>query len=329
MEEEVKDVVEKVKVKNENQEKEVKEIKKLLFIKVFNSIKMIYTLKDVFNEFSKNNIYVNLDNNYILTVNKKKPTYNDTEFFGYIESTEKNDNDILECLNEEGSANINYRFISTSRTFYKKTIIVLLQSIFTKFGFEPFITKNKKDISIELIITKDNLTDEYKSLFVKELSDIEESEKGDEDEDEEENEDNEKDNDVEDNQEEENEEENEDESDKEDEENDEEKEKGNEDEEESDNEEENENEDESEEENENEDESDKEEENEDEENKDEEENEEESDKEEESEEENEEENEDEEENEEESDKDEKNDEEEKEEEDNHSVKSEEELGDDV
>ena len=264
MEEEVKDAVEKVKVKNENQEeikKEVKEIKKLLFIKVFNSIKMIYTLKDVFNEFSKNNIYVNLDNNYILTVNKKKPTYNYTEFFGYIESIEKNDNDILECLNEEGSANINYRFISTSRTFYKKTIIVILQSIFIKFGFDPFITKNKKDISIELIITKDNLTDEYKSLFVKELSDIEESdkEKGDEDEEENEDEDDdEKDNDIEDNQE----EENEDESDKDEENEDNDVEDNQKDEEEEDEEEKEEDEEKEEEEEEKEDESDKEEENE-------------------------------------------------------------------
>ena len=154
---------------------------------------MIYTLKDVFNEFSKNNIYVNLDDTYILTFNKKKPAYNDTEFFGYIESVEDNDNDILECLNEEGSASINYRFISTSRTFYKKTIIVILQSIFTKFGFDPFITKNKKDISIELIITKNNLTDEYKSLFIKELSDIEEENEDEEDEEDDEDEEDEED----------------------------------------------------------------------------------------------------------------------------------------
>jgi len=300
MEEEVKDVVEKVKVKNEKQEgikKEVKEIKKLLFIKVFNSIKMIYTLKDVFNEFSKNNIYVNLDDNYILTVDKKKPTYNDTEFFGYIESIEKNDNDILECLNEEGSANINYKFISTSRTFYKKTIIVILQSIFAKFSFEPFITKNKKDISIELIITKDNLTDEYKNFIVKELSDIEESDKEEEEDNEEEEEDNEEE------EEDGKEEEEDDEEDKEEEEDDEEDKEEDEDDEEEDDKEEDEDENEEEEDEKEEDESDDEDDKEeDEDDKEEDENEEEND---------------EDENEEEND------------EENHSVKSEEELGDDV
>ena len=151
----------------------------------------MYTLRDVFNEFTKNNIFVNLDENFLLTKNKKKPTYNNADFFGYIESIEDNDDDIIECLNEEGSASINYRFISTSRTFYKKTIIVILQSVLVKFGFEPFITKNKKDIGIELIITKDNLTDEYKSLFINELledveSDEEEDDKEENEEDEEE-----------------------------------------------------------------------------------------------------------------------------------------------
>ena len=126
---------------------------------------MVYTLKDLFDEILKNNIYVNLDSNYILTDNKK-PNYNNEVFFGYIESIEDNHDNILECLNEEGSATINYRFISTSRTFYKKTIIVIIQSIFAKFGFDPFITKNKKNICIELIITKDNLTNEYKNLFI-------------------------------------------------------------------------------------------------------------------------------------------------------------------
>lgn len=150
-----------------------------------------FSLKDVFDEISKNNIFVNLDDSYYYT-SKRKPSYKTEEYIGYLDSSSKNKEEIDEALREEGSTVIVYRFIPSTRSLYKNTLLLLLHSIFNKFNYEPYIVKNKKNIEIELVISKEDLPHEYKSIFdVKSYENEDENE--DENKDEDENEDENKD----------------------------------------------------------------------------------------------------------------------------------------
>jgi len=148
-----------------------------------------YTLKNVFEDIKVNNIYINLDDTYIQTSNKKV-AYNKNNYLGHVES-ENNIEEIIEMLYEEGSATMVYNFIPSKKTLYKDTMPILLFSIFNEYNYEPSIQVIKKNIKIELIITYEDLTEnlkikyqEYKNKVVSEEEKEEENEEKDEEDDE-------------------------------------------------------------------------------------------------------------------------------------------------
>ena len=98
-----------------------------------------YNLKDIFEEFENNEIYVNLDETYFYTPNKNIK-YKKENYIGYIESFISNQNEvdeIIESLKEEGSAIVKYNFKSLSKTIYNENIPIILRSIFNTFSYEP------------------------------------------------------------------------------------------------------------------------------------------------------------------------------------------------
>jgi len=121
-------------------------------------------MEKVFNEINTNNIFVNLDRSYCYTEDIK-PKYDASSYIGIIESTMDNKDEIIESLKEEGSVTITYRFTTTAKYVFKKTVIALLKSIFNKYNYETYIsiTKNKKFIEIELVVSREDLTEEFKN----------------------------------------------------------------------------------------------------------------------------------------------------------------------
>ena len=69
------------------------------------------TLKNVFSDFYKENIFVNLDDTYCDTLNENP--INDIKFSGFIYAI-SNIDEIYECINEEGSANVLYAYDITT-----------------------------------------------------------------------------------------------------------------------------------------------------------------------------------------------------------------------
>ena len=121
-------------------------------------------MEKVFNEINTNNIFVNLDRSYCYTEDIK-PKYDASSYIGIMESTMDNKDEIIESLKEEGSITVIYRFTTTAKYVYKKTVIALLKSIFNKYNYETYIsiTKNKKFIEIELVVSREDLTEEFKN----------------------------------------------------------------------------------------------------------------------------------------------------------------------
>ena len=124
-------------------------------------------LQKLFDELKLNNIYINFDDDFIFTSNKKVK-YKKNDYIGCIESeTIINDFEtIMESLYEEGSAKLYYKFVSSSKTNYKNTIPLLLQAIFNKFNYEPFITIDNKNIKIEFIIALEETTGNFKLKYL-------------------------------------------------------------------------------------------------------------------------------------------------------------------
>lgn len=139
-----------------------------------------YTLKNVFEELSNNNIFVNLEDSYIHTT-ESKPVYDKKEYIGYLQSNSVNTDEIMESLREEGSVGIHYTFTILSKDIPSLNIMLLLNSILKKFNYEPFIVKNKKIIEIELVVTRNDLTDSWKQKInkvdISDLKDLDELEK--------------------------------------------------------------------------------------------------------------------------------------------------------
>ena len=123
-----------------------------------------YTLKDLFDECNKNKIFINLDYRLIYTDNINIK-YNKNDFIGILNSLTTDINEIIESLKEEGSADVRYLFINTSKTLNDVNVKLLLHSIFKKFNFEPYIKRinRTKKYEIDLVISKNDLTDDYKN----------------------------------------------------------------------------------------------------------------------------------------------------------------------
>jgi hypothetical protein len=130
-------------------------------------------MEKVFNEINNNNIFVNLDSSYCYTEDIK-PKYDISAYIGIIESSMENKEEIIESLKEEGSVTINYRFTTTAKYVFKKTVIALLKSIFNKYNYETYIaiSKNKKFIEIEVVVSRDDLTDEFKNELINNEDDL-------------------------------------------------------------------------------------------------------------------------------------------------------------
>ena len=129
-------------------------------------------IENVFAELNENKIFVNLDDSYCYTDNKK-PKYDKESYLGILESTIVNRDEIIESLKEEGSVTVLYRFIPTAKYVYKKTIVAILESVFLKYKYDVYITVAKKNIEIELVVSKSDLSEEFINEIINEIIDEE------------------------------------------------------------------------------------------------------------------------------------------------------------
>ena len=132
-----------------------------------------YNLKSVFDEMKSNNIYINLDSDYLQSI-LDKPKYDKKMYIGYIEGSNNIPTYIMENLYEEGSVVLVYNFVSNSKTFSKSTLQILLHAIFNNFGFEPHIIFDEKKIRIELVVTLEVFTCNFKIAYEKYINEVEE-----------------------------------------------------------------------------------------------------------------------------------------------------------
>ena len=131
-----------------------------------------HNLKSVFNEMHSNNIFINLDAEYLQTL-VSKPKYDKKNYIGYIEGSNNISLDIMENLYEEGSSIIVYNFVSSSKTFSKNTLQILLHAMFNNFGFDPHIIFDENKIRIELVVTLEVFTSAFKESYDNYVKEIE------------------------------------------------------------------------------------------------------------------------------------------------------------
>lgn len=111
-------------------------------------------LQKIFEDMRKNNIYVNLDDNYCTTTYTDDISLKNKGYIGYIYSISDID-EIMECIIEEGSAIVIYSFYECSSLFKNKEIFTeLIISFFNGFEFKLIDDGSKK---IEIVITSENI----------------------------------------------------------------------------------------------------------------------------------------------------------------------------
>jgi hypothetical protein len=111
-------------------------------------------LQKIFEDMRKNNIYVNLDDNYCTTTYTDDISLKNKGYIGYIYSISDID-EIMECIIEEGSAIVIYSFYECSSLFKNKEIFTeLIISFFNGFEFRLIDDDSKK---IEIVITSENI----------------------------------------------------------------------------------------------------------------------------------------------------------------------------
>jgi hypothetical protein len=112
-------------------------------------------LQKIFEDMRKNNIYVNLDDNYCTTTYTDDISVKNKGYIGYIYSISDID-EIIECIIEEGSAIVTYSFYECSSLFKNKEIFTeLIISFFG--GFEFKLIDGDSNKKIEIVITSENL----------------------------------------------------------------------------------------------------------------------------------------------------------------------------
>ena len=131
-----------------------------------------HNLLSVFNEMQSNNIFINLDADYLQTL-VNKPKYDKKNYIGYIQGINNTPSDIMENLYEDGSCVLVYNFISSSKTFSKNTLQILLHAMFNNFGFDPHIIFDENKIRIELVVTLEVFTSTFKESYDNYVKEIE------------------------------------------------------------------------------------------------------------------------------------------------------------
>lgn len=117
----------------------------------------IKNLKEVFEECESENIYVNLDDTYCITIKQKKPNrYRKDNYIGQIYAPNfQNLERIMEDLYEEGSADVSWCFEGDDLSKIGTT----LNKIFYKNGY-IVEWENGDDTKISTVIEKENLPPE-------------------------------------------------------------------------------------------------------------------------------------------------------------------------
>ena len=116
-------------------------------------------LQKIFENMRNNNIYANLDDNYCTTSYIDNTNIKNKGYIGCIYSVSDID-EIMECIIEEGSAIVTYSFYECAKLFKNKDIFTeLVISFFNGFDFK--LLDDNKGKKLELVITSDNILDDF------------------------------------------------------------------------------------------------------------------------------------------------------------------------
>ena len=134
------------------------------------------TLLNIFKDCEQNNVFVNLDSSYINTENKKI-TFSDN-YIGYIYCN-SDIKETIECLENEGSANIYYSFSRINCKIIKniETFTKLIIYFFNSNGYQVKLNNlnscKKNEQTLEVVITINDLTDDFKIKYINLVDDEE------------------------------------------------------------------------------------------------------------------------------------------------------------